>query len=335
MSEGGSYFVSTKENLEFVSTGCHLLNCALSGHGKGGWVLGRIANIVGDKSTGKTLLAIEACANFNRDYPEGKIYYREAEAAFDQDYAAALGMPVDDVDFGDSDFYTVEDMFEDLERVLDELEKKGNPPALYIVDSLDALSDRAEQARKLDEGTYGANKPKMLSQMFRRLTQRIEKSRMCVIIISQVRDAIGVTFGDKHTRSGGRALDFYCSQILWLNHMGMLKKTRLGVERVYGVSVRARCKKNKISMPQREAQFEIHFGYGIDDLGASMDWLLEVKRLSVLGIEESKKAAASHLTWVEKMTDDNYFAELDKIGDKVSEVWREIEERFLPTRRKY
>lgn len=336
MSEGGAYFTSDKEDLEFISTGCHLLNCVISGTGKGGWVLGRIANLVGDKSTGKTLLAIEACANFIRDYPEGKIYYREAEAAFDQAYAAALGMPVEDIDFGDEDFFTVEDMYEDMVRVLEELEKKGNPPALYIVDSLDALSDRAEQARALDEGTYGANKPKQLSQMFRRLVQKIEKSRMCVIIISQVRDAIGVSFGDKHTRSGGRALDFYCSQIVWLNHMGMMKKTSGGVERVIGVSIRARCKKNKISLPQRECEFDIRFGYGVDDLAASLDWLVTVKKLDALGLEAAdKKAAGKFLNQVEKLPDDDYFAKLDEVGAAVTDVWQEIERRFLPERRKY
>src|ERR1019366_3976564 len=90
---GGNYFSSPKTGIEFISSGCHNLDLALGG----GWAEGRVSNIVGDKSTGKSLLAIEACANFAIKYPKGTIRYREAEAAFDRPYAEALGMPVDHV----------------------------------------------------------------------------------------------------------------------------------------------------------------------------------------------------------------------------------------------
>src|SRR5690348_15144644 len=98
-SQTNSYFTSNKENLQFVSTGCTTLDCSLGG----GYVLGRMANIVGDKSTAKTGLATEALINFLKQYPQGKAAYRETEGAYDMDYAEAMGLPVEQVDFGDLD----------------------------------------------------------------------------------------------------------------------------------------------------------------------------------------------------------------------------------------
>src|ERR1700678_202644 len=129
---GGSYFASPKKNLNFVRSGSKLLDLALGG----GWAKGRIANIIGDKSTGKSLLCIEAAANFVNQYPKGQVKYRESEAAFDIPYAEALGMPVNNVDFGNKPIETVEDLFEDLDGVI----KKASGPILYICDSLDSLS---------------------------------------------------------------------------------------------------------------------------------------------------------------------------------------------------
>ncbi len=213
----GSYFTSDKENLALFGSGCKLLDCVLGG----GWPLGRMSNIVGDKSSGKTLLAIEACANFMHKFPDGEIIYLESEAAFDADYAEAIGMPIDDVDFVDyGDDNTVEFLFEHLEKVTAE----ATSPVLYVVDSLDALSDRAEKKRKIDEGSYSMGKQKKLSEMFRRLISPLKESNVHLMIVSQVRENIGVTFGEKYTRSGGKALDFYASQILCLPKLVSLKR---------------------------------------------------------------------------------------------------------------
>lgn len=320
---GGSYFSSPKTNIEFISSGCMLLDCVLGG----GYPLGRIVNIVGDKSTGKTLLAIEACANFAASYPDGMIWYREAEAAFDLEYAGALGLPLDRVVFnGENDFLTIEDIFEDLENCL---ETYKDTKGLYIIDSLDALSDRSEMSRKIDEGTYGAAKAKKLSELFRRLTRKLSNSNICVLIISQVRDNIGVTFGERFSRSGGRALDFYASQSLWLSQTGTKKRTIKGVERVCGVDIRARCKKNKISMPFRECDFPILFGFGLDDLTANILWLEKTKLLK--DDEDSKKLLRS----IPSMSDEEYKDVRTKYAERVKQHWYEIEEQFIPTRKKY
>lgn len=333
--KGGSYFAAPKEHILFAGSGCAILDCVVGG----GWPLGRVTNIVGDKSTGKTLLAIEACANFARAYPEGKIRYREVEAAFDKAYAQALGMPLERVDFGAKDdvFDTVEDIFEELDAVLD---KEPDEPSLYILDSLDALSDRDEMERAIDKGTFGAGKAKQMSQLFRRVIRKIEASKVNLMIISQVRDNIGVTFGAKYSRSGGKALDFYASQVVLLAHIERIKKTIQGNERVIGVRIKAKCEKNKISLPFRECEFEIIFGYGIDDLVASLEWLKDVNRLKELGDWYTNYVGPDGklkklLDAIESQEKLEYRATVAEIGSVVSRVWQEIETGFLPSRQKY
>jgi len=308
---------------EVFSSGCCLLDQVLGG----GWAYNRVSNIVGDRSTGKTLLAIEASANFINSNPDGHVVYVEAEAAFDKDYAGSLGLHLDRVEF--PEMTTIEDVFEDLEARLVE----GCPRTLMIIDSLDALSDRAEQGRKIDDGSYAMTKQKKLSELFRRMIKRLQSSNVTLMIVSQVRDAIGVAFGEKHKRSGGRALDFYASQVIWLASLGQIHKTVKGVKRTTGIRVKARCKKNKVAKPFRDAEFPLVFEYGVEDLQASLDWLIQVKRTEMVGmtLEDAGKLSKQ----VNKLTAEEYATELAHVNEKVVQVWREIEDDFKPTRRKY
>lgn len=295
---GGLYFSSPKKNYQFVSSGCTTLDCVLGG----GWALGSIVNIVGDKSTGKTLLAMEAIANLFLKYNDGWARYVEAESAFDEDYGNALGIPMDRVAVK-NDLDTVEAVFEDLTSL------SYKEPGLYIVDSLDALSDVAEMERGIGEGSYGAAKAKKLSELFRRLVRKLARQKICVMIISQVRDNIGVAFGEKHGRSGGKALDFYASQILWLAHIKTLDRTINKIKRPTGIVIRARCKKNKIGLPFRQCDFDIRFGYGIDDVGASTEFLNTIGK----AVPKTPEALREAVIW----------------------EWYAIEKKFIPEERKY
>lgn len=322
---GGNYFSSPKKNLKFISSGCKTLDLALGG----GWAEGRIANIVGDSSTGKTLLCIEVAANFNAKYPKGRILYREAEAAFDIEYARALGMPVESVDFGDQ-LATVEDLFEDLTK-----QCKRSTPTLYILDSLDALSDRSEMERDIDQGSYGAAKAKKMSELFRRMVRSMSNSNLTLIIVSQVRDKIGVTFGRKFTRTGGRALDFYASQIVLLAKRGEIIKTVNKVTRSIGVKVRAKVDKNKIALAHRESDFSIRFGYGVDDLGACLQWLADVGRITEVGLTADEKVIKAYAAKVMASPNGQYETEVKKVYDLTEKAWYDIEKGFLPERKKY
>lgn len=326
---GGDYFPA--ENVEFIPSGCAVLDCVLGG----GWALGRIANIVGDKSTGKTLLAIEACANFAQQYPKGKIWYREAEAAFDTSYASRLGLPLKRVDFGPDDsnsiWSTIEDIFEDLKTQIALCEKTGQP-GLYVVDSLDALNSRAKQSREIGAG-YNLDKQKVLSEELGDIARAFKAQRMSLLFISQVRDRIGFVVGEKHRRSGGRALDFYASQIVWLSHLKTLTRTLRGVKRATGIRVRVKCKKNKLVPPSRDCDFAIRFGYGIDDLEASLAFLEEIKALGELRIRS--KDVDNYLAEAAELSPVHYQQRAHLVRECVMLEWAKVEGWFRPPNQKY
>lgn len=315
--------------VRFFHSGSTLQDLVLGG----GWVEGRMINIVGDKSTGKTLQAIEAAANFLRKYPNGRVHYVEVEAAFDVGYARSMGLPKNRVKLHE-DMGTVEDVFRHLNKLVDRTSPECEP-ILYIVDSLDALSDESEMATKVGQGTYGTGKPKMLSRLFRQLVRRLQTSNVTVMIISQVRDEIGgMSFGRSQKRSGGKAMDFYASQVIWLTHLKRLDRTVKGVKRVYGVRVMAACEKNKVSMPFRKCTYPIHFGFGVEDVVSCMEWIIETKSHREIGIT-SEKAAKSVLSSISKMSDKDYYDLHKRLKKVVPKIWRDIEVSFAPTRRKY
>lgn len=310
--------------VETFSSGCALLDCVLGG----GYALGRVVNVVGDKSTGKTLLAIEATANFAMRYPHGHIWYNEVESAFDSTYAESMGLPLarTELVLGCT---TIEDVFEDLQKRLEGLNK--NSRGLYIIDSLDALSDRQEQEKAIGEGTWGLGKAKMMSRMFRQLIQKLSETSVSVMIISQVRDNIGVMFGEKHTRSGGRALDFYASQIIWLAHLKTLVRTVHKVKRPVGIQIRVKCKKNKVGAPFRDCEVPIMFFYGMDDVNAHLTWLEEVDKLNCPWGNTAKQA------WqvLTDLPDAEFALARKQLAGDVLVAWAEIEESFAPERIKY
>jgi recombination protein RecA len=334
----------------FIPTGCTLLDCVIGGGGDvpGGWPLGRVANIVGDKSVGKTLLAIEAMANFARSYPNGQIWYREAEAAFDVSYALELGLPVGRVDFGkdgeDTEWNTIEEVFEDLDKCLAQAKRTGQP-GLYIIDSLDALSSEKELVRDIRKGTYGMDKQKLLSELFRVYSKRIKQAQICVIFISQIRDKIDATFGKKYERTGGKSLDFYASAVVYLSYIEQVSRKIGEVRRAIGVVIKAKCEKNKIALPFRDCTFAIRFGYGIDDEAACVSWLEGVKRLEDAGLMvpcevcggTGKRGSSQCGSCKGQRVVKQRIGQIDreKLTLDVRRIWREVEADFAPERRKY
>jgi len=326
-----SYFASgADKDMEFFSTGCGLIDEALGG----GWVLGRVSNVVGDKSAGKTLLAMESCANFALTYPDGMIRYAESESAFDVKYAQAMGAPVERIEFnGKNPMRTVEDLYTDLLRCLEAWKGK---PGLYIIDSLDALSDEAEMDREFDEGSFGGTKPKAIGKLFRMLVERIEEQRVHLMVISQLRDKLGVTFGETKTRSGGKALDYYATHIMWLAEKSKIKRKIGEVERIVGVEVQAFVKKNKIGLPFRKADYSVLYGYGVDDLLAMAEWAFEVKRdeqMKELGF--SKNGYKVRITNIRNKGGQEAKDMREALRKLVRQEWAKIETDFLPQSRKY
>jgi recombination protein RecA len=359
LGAASTYFadVSQKNGITFISAGAAIIDAMLGG----GYACGRVVNIVGDKSAGKTLLAIEATANFHMTMPDGLKRYGESEHAFDVAYASALGMPVDAVEFIEKDtpFRTVQDFERDLKRFCKKVREQKRPGGLYVLDSLDALSDEAELARqdKKDKaaeravrardddddapqkvaGTFGADKAKMMSEMFRLLVADLEEANVLLIVVSQLRDKIGAMFGERQTRSGGRALDFYATHIIWLREKAKIKQTMNGIERIIGVDVVARVKKNKVGLPFRQCEYPILFGYGVDDLTANVEWLFEVKRDKLLE-EEFGMSKSGYKVRIANMRNKGGDVVRDmraRLREAVLREWQVIEQGFLPKARKY
>lgn len=327
--ERGAYFLAPPSSYTFVHSGASTLDCTLGG----GWPLTRVSNIIGDKSTGKTLLAIEGMTNFTRMFPKKiKARYAESEEAFEEDYAAALGMPLDRVSRPSEPLEIVEDFFDDLSDYLKVCKRDG--AGFYVLDSLDSLSDAEEIKKDMEKGSYGTGKAKKMSQAFRRTIREIGRSKCHLMVISQVRSNIGVAFGKNYTRSGGRALDFYASQIIYLAHKGEIRQTRNGIKRTVGVDIKVKCTKNKIGLPFRTCEFPIIFGFGIEDICASINWILENKQTSGLDMSIKELNSIKRSALRSELGDE--IDELRKtLSSHVSKRWTEVERAFIPTRGKY
>jgi recombination protein RecA len=266
------------------------------------------------------------------------VFYHEVEAAFDKQYAASLGMPVDRVTFvaDDDAGDTVEDFFENLTELCDErIKSKAKHPVLYILDSVDALSDRAEQERRIDQGTYGT-KAKQMSEVFRRLTKKLARARVTLILISQVRAKMdAVVFGKKTTRSGGKALDFYSSLIIELAEVGKDYHEVRGVKRPVAINVACQVTKNKVGPPFRNVHFPVVFNYGIDSELASFDWLRKQAKIGIDGwrmVGYDGKGTPTVRFLNANRDDAAWVRDLDKL---VCSTWGEVEKEFMPPRRKY
>ena len=258
----------------FINSGSTLLNLALTGNEDNGWKLGSVSNIIGDRSSGKTLLAIEAATLFINNCPKGldpKVYYYEAEAAFDQEYAASLGMPIDKIEFREGE--TIEELFSSLQEICKDAKK--NEGILVILDSLDALTSLADLKKDFGKQDYDRKAAKV-SELFRKMIRPMQVANVHLMIISQIRENISsMPFAPKWRRSGGKALDFYATHIVWLLESKKLLNEKTTF--VYGIDVEVKVTKNKVSAPYRTVKFPVIFGYGVDNIDSMLKFLTNEK----------------------------------------------------------
>lgn len=329
--------------VEFIHSGSILLNLAASGKGKdGGWARGRIINFVGDGSSGKTLMALEAAAytfykmpgNQSHNFPPVKkvrIIFDNAEGVMDFPIGQMYGKKfVDGVEWEHSK--TVEEFGRKFTREV--AAHKEGTCLLYVIDSLDALSSEAGLARfeeaakkdKPEDGSYGVEKAKYLSaNFFANICSLTNKKDITLIVVSQIRHKIGVSFGEQYGRTGGKSLDFYTHQVVWLSEVEKLKKTFKEEERTYGIRILAKFKRNKVAKPFREAEIIALFDYGIDDLGSSIAyfWGPKTKLLDWEGIQYSRPDLIKYI-------EDNKLQ--DELTKKVDDWWQSIEDNLKPNR---
>ena len=254
------------ENLEVISTGSLGLDLAL---GVGGLPRGRVVEIFGPESSGKTTLCLETIAQCQKN--GGVCAFIDAENAFDPIYARKLGVKVEDL------MVSQPDTGEQALEICDMLVRSGGVD-MVVVDSVAALVPRAEIEGEMGDSHVGLQ-ARLMSQALRKLTGHIKKTNTLVVFINQIRMKIGVMFGSPETTTGGNALKFYASVRIDIRRIGSIKKG----DEVIGNETKVKVVKNKVAPPFKDATFDILYGEGISRMGEIIDLGVQAKIVDKAG----------------------------------------------------
>ena len=301
--------IATRE-FDVVSTGSLGLDVAL---GIGGLPRGRVVEVYGPESSGKTTLALHAVAEIQRS--GGTAAFVDAEHALDPIYAEKVGVNVDDL------LISQPDTGEQALEITDMLVRSG-AVEVVVIDSVAALTPKAEIEGEMGD-THVGLQARLMSQALRKLTANIKRSNCLVVFINQIRMKIGVMFGNPETTTGGNALKFYSSVRLDIRRIGAIKKG----DEILGNATRVKVVKNKMAPPFRKAEFEILYGHGISREGEIIDRGVE------LGIVEKSGSWYSYNGDRVGQGKENARDFLIEHRDIAADIETQIRDRLLPGRK--
>jgi len=337
--EEGQEDVEETGIVEFTSFGSDIFDLI----GGGGAPFGKVVNIIGDNSVGKSLVASEIIAYARKKYGKDLIwYYDDAEAGYSFDSMALWGFDIITEDMVRSE--TIEEFALHVDRSLDKI--KPGQKLIYIVDSFDGLSSAQEleefeakmvavEKDKKIAGTMGMAKGKGTNQFFRVMANKIKDKDCLLVIISQVRENIGAgMFEPKYRRNGGKSLDLYACQIYWLAVVEKYKRK----DTVVGVCAKIKNTKNKVGKAYREGYMDLLFDYGIDNISSNIKYLYDLK---TDGGKDSGKNAAKNLFWDEESYSfEDLIAHIEKnclervLTRRVKQKWDDFEKSITTDRKK-
>jgi recombination protein RecA len=280
-----AYFLDSEEaptNVSgWVSTGCAMLDVAISNRPYGGLPVGRIVEITGLEQSGKSLLSAHLLAETQKQ--GGVAVLIDTETAVSREFLEAIGVDVSNLLYVSAD--SVEQIFDFTETIIEKVRNTDKDKLVTIVtDSVAAASTTTELSADYGKDGYATDKAIIISKAMRKITNMIGRQKILLVYTNQLRQKMNaMPFGDPWTTSGGKALAFHSSVRLRLKGTGQIKKKVDGLDKILGMKVRAQVVKNRMGPPLRSTDFEIYFDRGIDNYGSWLDVMKKHKLLKQAG----------------------------------------------------
>ena len=296
-----AYFLDGTDNTptditDFISTGSSMLDLAISNRPNGGIAVGRITEINGLESSGKSLLGAHILAETQKK--GGVAVYIDTETSVSQEFMEVIG-----IDMGKMLYLhleTVEDIFEAIVEIITKVRESDKDRLVTImVDSLAAATTKVELEADFDKDGWATAKAIIISKALRKITQMVGRQRVALVFTNQLRQKLGVMFGDPWTTSGGKALPFHASTRIRLKNLGQIKDTK---KNTIGMKCRAQIVKNRLGPPLRHADYSMYFDRGIDNYGG---WLTVMKEHKLV------KSAGAWYTLTDQNGKDHKFLSKD------------------------
>ena len=289
---------------DFISTGSSMLDLAISNRQNGGIAVGRITEINGLESSGKSLLGAHILSETQKK--GGVAVYIDTETSVSQQFLGAIGVDVSKMLY--LHLETVEDIFQAIEEIVTKVRESDKDRLVTIlIDSLAAASTKVEMDADFDKDGWATAKAIIISKAMRKITQMIGRQNIALVFTNQLRQKLGVMFGDPWTTSGGKALPFHASTRIRLKNMGQIKDNK---KNILGMKCRAQIIKNRLGPPLRHADYDMYFESGIDNLGGWLTVLKDHKLVKSAGAwytlvdGEGKEHKFQSKDWDELMEDE-------------------------------